>query len=354
MAITFTGFGSCVPERVIEETAFLNHVFLNESGGRIPLSNREIIRKFKAITGIAQRRYAEPGQTASDLGVLAAHRAISAAGIDKESLSGIIFAHNYGDQPTNQGRGDYVPSLASRLKHKLEIRNPECVAFDVIFGCPGWLQGVIIASRFLQAQPGGRFLVVSAETLSRVTDPHDRDSMIYADGAGAVVMENDPGAEGGMLSDAALTFANEELDYLFSGPSYNPDMGEDKAFIKMKGRAIYEFALSHVPAAMKRCLDASGRRITDLKMVLLHQANEKMDEAIALRFYALYGISGIPPGAMPMSIAQLGNSSVATIPTLVDFILTRKLPDYSLRKGDLVLLASVGAGMNINAVTYQF
>src|SRR5690606_4081979 len=117
------------------------------------------------------------------------------------------------------------------------------------------------------------------------------DSMIYGDGAGAVVMENDPAAEGGILSDAALTFANKELDFLFSGPSYKADFEQGNVFIKMKGRSIYEFALSQVPLAMKKCFDESGRDIADLKMVLLHQANEKMDEAIALRFYALYGIS---------------------------------------------------------------
>ncbi len=121
----------------------------------------------------------------------------------------------------------------------------------------------------------------------------------------------------------------------------------------MHGRKIYEFALSHVPDAMKSCLEKSGKTIGDIKKILIHQANEKMDEAIIKRFYKLYGMK-VPEGIMPMSIDKLGNSSVATVPTLLDLILKGKMEDQSLDKGDVIILASVGAGMNINAIVYQF
>jgi 3-oxoacyl-[acyl-carrier-protein] synthase-3 len=121
----------------------------------------------------------------------------------------------------------------------------------------------------------------------------------------------------------------------------------------MYGRKIYEFALTNVPSAMKIALDKSGAKITDVKKILIHQANEKMDEAIVQRFYELYGKS-MPEKIMPMSIRTLGNSSVATVPTLLDLILNKQLPEHAINEGDLVLLASVGAGMNINAVVYQF
>jgi 3-oxoacyl-[acyl-carrier-protein] synthase-3 len=121
----------------------------------------------------------------------------------------------------------------------------------------------------------------------------------------------------------------------------------------MKGRKVYEYALTYVPQAMKECFDASGENIENLKMVFIHQANEKMDEAIASRFFELYGINELPANVLPMNISTMGNSSVATIPTLLHQVLKGEIGGYSLEKGDLVLFASVGAGMNINAACYR-
>jgi len=121
----------------------------------------------------------------------------------------------------------------------------------------------------------------------------------------------------------------------------------------MYGRKIYEFAVTHVPAAMKECLDKSGVPIHQVKKILIHQANEKMDEAIVKRFYKLYDME-MPESIMPMSIRELGNSSVATIPTLLDLIRRGKMENQRLQKGDVVIFASVGAGMNINAIVYRY
>ena len=121
----------------------------------------------------------------------------------------------------------------------------------------------------------------------------------------------------------------------------------------MYGRKIYEFSLNNVPNAMKDALDKSGLAINKIKKILIHQANEKMDEAIIKRFYNLMDAE-IPENVMPMSIQKLGNSSVATVPTLLDLILNNKLSDHEIKEGDAVIFASVGAGMNINAVVYQF
>ena len=120
----------------------------------------------------------------------------------------------------------------------------------------------------------------------------------------------------------------------------------------MNGRKIYNFALTNVPKAMKDCLQASGHDIKDLKKILIHQANEKMDEAIVKRFYRLYKLP-IPENVMLMCIHKLGNSSVATIPTLYDLILKGEIENQDIKKGDTVIFASVGAGMNINAMVYK-
>lgn len=121
----------------------------------------------------------------------------------------------------------------------------------------------------------------------------------------------------------------------------------------MKGRKVYEYAMKNVPSAMKECLDKSGVDISEVKKVLIHQANEKMDEGIIKLFFRLYGIKEVPEDIMPMSIHKLGNSSVATVPTLYDLIIKGQMEQHNFSKGDVILLASVGAGMNVNAVAYR-
>ncbi|MFT4061746.1 MAG: ketoacyl-ACP synthase III [Edaphocola sp.] len=354
MSVVIIGTGSYIPEQCIDEKEFLQHEFYNPDGSIIKEDNARIIQKFKSITGIEQRRYALGDQSSSDLGTIAAQRAITDAGIDPETLGGIIVAHNYGDVPLGSVQSDTVPSMASRIKHNLRIKNADCMAFDVLYGCPGWIQGMIIADRFLRGGNGGRFLVIGTETLSRVSDPHDRDSMIYADGAGAVVVEQQPeNHRQGIISWASRSYTYEEAHYLFFGASDKPGAYVGTRFIKMYGRKIYEFALNYVPMAMKDCLDKAGLQIDDVKKVLIHQANEKMDEAIIGRLFKLYGRDEVPQHFMPMSIHTLGNSSVATVPTLLDLVLKGKLADQKLEHGDIILMASVGAGMNINAIAYR-
>jgi len=352
MKIKISGVGSYIPELKVANSDFGNHTFLNEDGSPFGYPNEVVIGKFKGITGIEQRRYANADQCTSDLAFLASEKAIANAGIDPETIDYIIFAHNFGDVKPGTIQSDIIPSLATRVKHKLQIKNPKCVAYDILFGCPGWVEGVLQANAFILSGMAKRCLVIGAETLSRVVDDHDRDSMIYSDGAGATIIEASED-ETGMLSYESATFANEEAGYLFFGKSYNPDLDPDVKYIKMFGRKIYEFALSNVPAAMKSCLDKSGVPIDEVKKILIHQANEKMDEAIIHRFYKLYGKTP-PKDIMPMSIHDLGNSSVATVPTLYDLILQGKLENHEINKGDVVIFASVGAGMNVNAFVYRY
>jgi 3-oxoacyl-[acyl-carrier-protein] synthase-3 len=351
MNIKITGSGSYIPTVTVKNKDFSNHVFLNEDGSNFELTNDVITEKFYGITGIQERKYAADDLTTSEIAFIAAEKAIADAKIDPETLDYIIFAHNFGDVNKGAIQSDMLPSLASRVKHKLRIQNPKCVAYDMLFGCPGWVEGVIQAQAFIKAGMAKKCLVIGAETLSRVVDPHDRDSMIYSDGAGATIIEATDD-EGGILAHETATFTYDEAHFLFFGKSFNKDHDPNVRYIKMHGRKIYEFALSNVPKAMKECLDKSGVDISQLKKILIHQANEKMDEAIIQRFYKLYD-QKMPEGIMPMSIHELGNSSVATVPTLFDLLIKGKIKDHSLNKGDVILFASVGSGMNINAITYK-
>ena len=347
------GTGSFIPGIKVKNAAFLASHFLNDDGSDFPSENEVIIDKFKKITGISERRYAKAEYKTSDIAFFAAQKAIEDANIDPEELDYIILAHNFGD--INQGtiQGDMLPSLATRVKYRLGISNPNCVAYDILFGCPGWVEGVIQAQAFIKAGIAKKCLVVGAETLSRVVDKHDRDAMIYSDGAGACIVAETADQEAGILSHASQTFAKEEAYFLYFGKSFNKSEEEKVRYIKMYGRKIYEFAITNVPAAMKTALDKSGIAIESVKKIFIHQANEKMDEAIVKRFYRLFK-TPVPEGVMPMSIHKLGNSSVATVPTLLDLVLKGNVENQEVKKGEVAIFASVGAGMNINAIVYQF
>ena len=353
MATIITGTGSYIPGLVIPNNSFSDHSFYGEDGVLINTPNAEIFEKFKDITGIYERRYAEENVNTSDLATKAAALAIEDAGIDPETIDQIIVAHNFGNVIAGTIQSDAVPSIASRVKNLLGIRNPSCVAYDLLFGCPGWIQGVIHADSFIKSGLAKRCLIIGAETLSRVIDPHDRDSMIFSDGAGACIVENSTDNTSGILSSSVQSHCMDEAYYLYLGKSYHPEGDEATRYIKMKGRKVYEYAIKNVPIAMKECIEKAGVDIHEVKKFFLHQANEKMDEGFIKALFKLYGIKDIPENVMPMSIHELGNSSVATIPTLYDMVKRGKYKEHQLDKGDVVIFASVGAGMNINAICYR-
>lgn len=354
--IVITGSGSYIPTRVVKNEDFASHTFYDLQGKAFDQTHDEISEKFHAITGIEERRYVTDDQLCSDIGFIAADEAIRDAGADPESIDQIIVAHNFGDIKAGTIQTDMLPSIASKIKNKLGIVNPGCVAYDIVFGCPGWLQGVIQARAFMLTGMAKRCLIIGSETLSRTVDKNDRDSMIYSDGAGATMLELvESDEEMGVLSHSMATYTTKEAYYLYRGHSNIEGASPGVSYLKMHGRKIYEFALSHVPDAMKQCLDRSGHNIGDVKKIFIHQANEKMDLEIVKRFYRLYKVRPVPENIMPMSIRKLGNSSVATIPTLYDRIRKGTNDEqHELKKGDLLLFASVGAGMNINAVSYRY
>lgn len=347
-----TGTGSFVPQRAKTNRDFTAHNFYDADSKKIVQDPTIVVNKFEQITGIGERRYADENIESSDMALAAAKLAIEDAGIDPETIDQIIVAHNFGNVTKHTNQSDSMPALASRVKHGLGIKNPACIPYDILFGCPGWVQGVIQANSYFKAGDAKVCLVIGTETLSRVLDDYDRDSMIFSDGAGACIMEWKDNTESGILATAAMAHCEDELGYLFMGKSNFPDSDPRVRFIKMKGRKVYEYAMTYVPMAMKQCLDKAGVDIKDVKKVFLHQANEKMDEGIIKALFKLY--NSVPPEhVMPMSIHKFGNSSVATVPTLYDLVKRNELENHSITTGDIVLFASVGAGMNINAFCYR-
>lgn len=349
-----TGTGSYIPTQVVTNPDFANNKFYGADNVAFDISHEEISEKFRAITGIQERRYVTDDLCASDIAAIAAGKAIEDAKIDPEELDQIIVAQDFGDILKGTIQTDTVPSLAARVKHILEIENPKCVAYDLIFGCPGWIQGVIHADSFIRTGIAKKCLIIGTETLSRVIDVHDRDSMIYSDGAGATVIEAvEENEKRGILSFSTESYTKEEAYYLYLGKSNIGNADPKIRYIKMHGRKIYEFSLKYVPGVVKESIDKANLDISDVKKIFIHQANEKMDQEIVKRLFRLYNIREAPADIMPMSIHKLGNNSVGTVPTLLDLVKKEQFGDHSLSPGDNIVFASVGAGMNINAIAYR-
>jgi len=350
------GTGSYLPPQVIKNSHFLNNEFFELSKKRIEgKSNEEIIQKFKEITNIEERRYVADDQLTSDIAALAITDACESAGIAKDSLDFILIGHNFGDINHGNVRSDILPGLANKVKRKLKIKNPSCICHDIISGCPGWTQGMITADAYIKSGFMKRGVVVGADVLSRIADPHDRDSMIYADGAGATIVEGIESDEPtGIIAHSSRSDSVKFAKLLTLGESNNPDFGGNELFIKMKGHKLYVYAITTVPGLVKESIEKAGLELTDIKKVLIHQANEKMDEAILANLFKLYNEKNIPEGIMPMSIRKLGNSSTATVPTLLDLVMKGKMEGQEINKDDYTVLCSVGAGMNINSIIYKW
>ena len=346
-----TGTGSYIPSVKVPNRQFLENEFYQADGTKIPKANEDIVNKLQEMTCIRERRYVEDDLNTSDMAYLAAENALN--GIDRESLDYIIVGQNLGDVKADNITPDMVPTIAARVKHKLRIKNPYTVAYDIPFGCPGWLQGMITADYYIKSGDARKVMVIGAETLSRVSDPHDVDGMIYSDGAGATVMEASENG-GGVLSHVTRSDTYDNAYLMTLGKSYGPSRKASELFIKMRGHDIYKYAVRTVPKVVRQSLDKAGLTLSDVKKILIHQANQKMDEAILERLFKLYKTDNIPENIMPMTISWLGNSSVATLPTLLDLLQRGKLENHNrLQSGDIVVFASVGAGMNINSMVYK-
>jgi len=345
-----TGTGSYIPTLKIPNKHFLVHDFYGTDGIKLENTNDDIINKFREITCIDERRYITDELNTSDMAFECARKALD--GTDKENLDYIIVAQNLGDVRADNIKSDMVPTIAARVKHKLKIENPYTVAYDIPFGCPGWLHGMILADYYIKSGDAKKVLVIGAETLSRVSDPHDIDSMLYADGAGATLVEATD-QDAGILSHVTRSDTLENAYLLWIGKSYNPNHNGDALFLKMHGHEIYKYAVKTVPKVVKQSLDKAGLTLTDVKKILIHQANQKMDEAILKRLFKLYNVKNISEHIMPMTISWLGNSSVATLPTMFDLLQRGKLGNHKMHSGDIVVFASVGAGMNINSIVYR-
>ena len=331
-----TSTGSYVPGNKVLNNYYSTNIIFDSDGKKPERSNNGIIDKSKEITCIDESRDIPDDLAKSDMAFQAAENALK--NTDRESLDYIIVGQNFGDIGSYTTQDSMLPSIAANVKHKLKIKNPYTVAFDVLFGCPGCLQNIILADYYIKSGAAKKILVIGAEMLLRVSDPHDIDSMIYADGAGATLVEaTDQNA--GILSHGSR--------------SDNPKRNGSDLSATMFEHDIYTYAVKTVPGLVRQCLNKIGLSLRDVKKIFIQQANKKMGEDILKQLFKLYQEKNIPQDMMPMIISNFGDSSVATLPTLFDLIARRNLDSHELKAGDVTVFASIGAGMNTNAIVYR-
>lgn len=354
MKTFIAGTGTKLPERRIENSFFLDRVFMDPNGLINPKPQADIIAKLEQITGIRERGYIPEKGDSVPLMVDASLAALTDWGQDKNLIDGIIVAHNAGNMLEGRQGFHTVPNMAALLKNRLGITNHECFAYDLLFGCPGWLQGVIQAHQAIQMGDAKHVLVVGIEVASRLLDPHDLDSLILADGCGAAVISGTPDEQVGIVSYATYSHALDDISCIYLDRSYNKEI-EAPTLFKMNGKDVYKYATVWVPKVIKKALDKAGMDVSEVDMFLFHQANGKMLHAFANNLAQMYGIQGLSfEGKIPTTIEFTGNTSVATIPTMLDLIRKNELGTYNIKPGDTVVFASVGAGMHCNALVYRF
>ncbi|MDA8917388.1 ketoacyl-ACP synthase III [Flavobacteriaceae bacterium] len=354
MGSKITGTGSAMPSRVITNDYFLDHTFYTKEGKKNEKSTAAIIQKLEEISGIKERRFIPEDEPSVEILFQACSNAIQDAGIDKNEIDGLIVAHNAGNMLPNQlGVFHTVPNLAAVVKNKLGITNHQCHAYDILFGCPGWLQGVIQANRLIESGEATNVLVAGLEIASRLLDPNDVDSLLMADGCGATIVSKSESKDKGVLAHAMFSHTEEDLNNITLGASLNRET-TGHCFFKMNGQRVYKYATTWLPQVIRQALDKVEITPSEVDYFFFHQANAKMLRVIASNLMDLYGITDQQyVDKIPSSISFLGNTSVATIPTLFDLVNKQQMEGFTLKEGQTYVFASVGAGMHCNAVVYK-
>jgi 3-oxoacyl-[acyl-carrier-protein] synthase-3 len=312
---TIAGVGSCLPDRVVPNAEF----------ERLVETSDEWIRE---RTGIAERRFAAEGQTTSDLAAHATTSALASAGVAPEQVDLIVCATLTPDTP--------IPATSVWVQRKLGL---SCPAFDVNAACAGFSYGLSAGAAFVESGAAETVVVIGAEVLSRVLDMTDRSTcVLFGDGAGAVVLR--PSADPGLIgSTLGADGTAAEILLIPAGGSARPashatvDAG-DHAIRMPSGREVFKRAVVEMASACRGLLEKSGYRPEDVNVLIPHQANARIMIAVAERL-------GIPMERAVVDVAEIGNTSAASIPIALD----RAWREGRIHPGSLVLLTSFGAGL---------
>jgi 3-oxoacyl-[acyl-carrier-protein] synthase III len=320
---TIAGVGSRLPDRVVPNAEFERFVETSD----------EWIRE---RTGIAERHFAADGEVTSDLGTEAARRALAAAGVAPEQVDLIVCATLSPDTP--------IPATAVWVQRKLGL---SCPAFDVNAACAGFSYGLSTGVAFVESGAAETVLVLGAEVLSRVLDMTDRSTCIlFGDGAGAVVLR--PSAEPGVIG-STLGADGTATDILIipaggsARPASHGTVDARDHSIRMAGREVFKRAVVEMAAACKEVLEKNGHTTDDVDLLIPHQANARIMTAVADRLH-------IPTEKAVIDVAEVGNTSAASIPIALDHAYRAG----RVHEGDLVVFTSFGAGLTWGATAMRW
>ncbi|MBI5382962.1 MAG: beta-ketoacyl-ACP synthase 3 [Opitutae bacterium] len=327
---------SAKPAAVDDETVCIAGV-----GYNVPknvMSNREILKEFPdrteaeivKLTGIKERRHADADESATDLAVVAVQHALTQAGMKVEEIDGVIMATLIPDQP--------VPSMASKLAKRLGM--PRALAFDLNAACSGWLYALEVGRAFIRSGTAKKIVVVTAELLSRITNPKDKETaFLFGDGAGAAVLTDAPGGHRlhrmALSGDANLFEAIQRPGGGALNPVPHPEGHNiDDFYLQMDGGAVFRAAVVGFADQIESTLKRQNLRPEDVAWIVPHQANERILRAVSKRV-------GIPYEKFIVTISQYGNTSAAS----VSMALGWAAEEGVFRAGDKIVFCSVGAGI---------
>jgi 3-oxoacyl-[acyl-carrier-protein] synthase-3 len=325
--MALVGSGSAVPAARVSNTR------LSE---RVDTSDEWI----RSRTGISERRICGPDEPLTPLATRAAEAALAHAGWAPEDLDLILMATSSPDD---------LFGTAPRVQGALGAKN--AVAFDLTAACSGFLFALITAGQYLRSGAMRRALVIGADQLSRWVDWDDRTTcVLFGDGAAAVAVEACPAEHDGLLGfrmrsdgsrNGCLTLAQTETHHsVLNG--VDAQIG-GFAPLRMNGQEVYKFAVREVPAVLKDLLETTGTDPGNLNWLLLHQANQRILDAVAERF-------AIPQERVLSNLASYGNTSAATIPLMLD----EAVKDGRVRPGDLIASSGFGAGLSWGGALFRW
>jgi len=290
---TITGTGMYVPDRVLTNADFESMVETSD----------EWIRE---RTGILERRISAPDQASSDLALIAAKRALEMARLTEADIDHLIVATTTPDR--------VLPSCACTVQAKLGAKR--AAAYDVFAACTGFIYGLGIARGVIGTGDADTVLLIGVEQLSRIVDYTDRNTcVLFGDGAGAVVLRPCAPEEGvlsvsihsdGVLGDLLEVPAGGSLL-----PASHQTVEDRGHFIKMRGKELFKVAVRGMEESLRRALDLAGIEPQDLDLVIPHQANQRIIEAMRERL-------GVPREKLVVNIERFGNTSSASIPISLD------------------------------------